>query len=146
MLKKTGGIALLAASMFFFACGGGDAKTDIPSKGVKDIKEDTASSTVATANKPAVDTKNPNYKKGLSLIANSDCLTCHKVDSKLIGPSYKEIANKYDSTEANIKLLAGKIVKGGSGVWGDVAMTPHEGMSNEDAEVMVKYIFLLKTK
>ncbi|MBL0316715.1 MAG: c-type cytochrome [Flavobacteriales bacterium] len=80
------------------------------------------------------------------LVAQSDCLTCHKVDEKLVGPPYRDVANKYENTEANVKLLAEKIVKGGTGVWGQVAMTPHPTVTPENAEKMVKYILLLKNK
>ena len=88
---------------------------------------------------------NPDYQKGLELIAKSDCLTCHKVGEKLIGPSYKEVAAKYESNEENIDLLAGKIIKGGQGVWGQIPMTAHPQLSEADAKQMVKYILLLKT-
>ena len=88
---------------------------------------------------------NPDYQKGLELIAKSDCLTCQKVGEKLIGPSYKEVAAKYESNEENIDLLAGKIIKGGQGVWGQIPMTAHPQLSEADAKQMVKYILLLKT-
>ena len=81
-------------------------------------------------------------EEGEDLIEKSSCLTCHKEDSKLIGPSYKEIAAKY--TEADIDKLADKIINGGSGVWGDVMMSPHPGMDKENAKKMVKYILTLK--
>ena len=91
-------------------------------------------------------TENPDYTAGLELIAKSDCLTCHKVDEKLTGPSYREVANKYASQAPGIiPQLAEKIVKGGSGVWGQVPMLPHPTISQEDAEKMVKYILLLKS-
>src|SRR5690606_9021649 len=80
--------------------------------------------------------------RGLALIEGSDCLSCHKVDTKLIGPSYQEVAAKY--TEADIDKLAQKILDGGKGVWGDIPMTAHPGLSNEDAKQMVKYILSLK--
>ena len=98
--------------------------------------------TAPAANDPS---SNPDYQKGLALVAASDCLTCHKVSEKLTGPAYQDVANKYDNTEANVKMLAGKILKGGSGVWGAVAMTPHPALAEADAEQMVKYILLLKT-
>ncbi len=100
-----------------------------------------------TKDKPAeVDiTQSPEYQEGLELISKSDCLTCHKVDEKLTGPSYREVANKYASQAPGIiPELADKIVKGGSGVWGEVPMLPHPAISQADAEKMVKYILLLK--
>lgn len=89
---------------------------------------------------------NPDYQKGLALIAANDCLTCHKVDEKVTGPAYRDVANKYENTDANVKLLAEKVINGGSGVWGEVAMTPHNGLAQADAEQMVKYILLLRNK
>ena len=88
---------------------------------------------------------NPDYQKGLALIGKSDCLTCHKVDEKVNGPSYRDVANKYGGMpDTIIRHLAGKIITGGNGVWGEVFMTPHPGVSQEDAEAMVKYVLLLK--
>lgn len=80
--------------------------------------------------------------EGLALIKGADCLGCHKDDAKLVGPSYQEIAAKY--TEADIDKLADKIIAGGAGNWGQVPMTPHTGMSKENAKKMVEYILSLK--
>jgi cytochrome c len=55
------------------------------------------------------------------------------------------VANKYENTDANVKMLAEKIIKGGSGVYSAVPMTPHPALAEADAEQMVKYILLLKT-
>lgn len=84
------------------------------------------------------------YEKGAQLISSSDCLTCHKVDQKIVGPSYKEVAQKYEANEANVSYLAGKIIKGGSGVWGEIPMTPHPTLSEDDAKEMANYILSLK--
>lgn len=81
-------------------------------------------------------------EEGKTLVEGADCLTCHKIDAKLIGPSYQEIAAKY--TEADLDLLADKIVNGGSGVWGDVPMSAHPGLDKENAKKMVKYILSQK--
>ncbi len=111
-------------------------------KSASDNKDATASVTAAPA---ATDNSaNPDYQKGLELIAQSDCLTCHKVSEKLTGPSYRDVAAKYENTEENITLLAGKIINGGQGVWGTIPMTPHATLSEADAKQMVKYILLLK--
>ena len=102
----------------------------------------------STAVAPAANdiTTNPDYKKGLALIAANDCLTCHKVDEKVTGPAYRDVANKYENTDANVKMLAAKVIKGGSGNWGTVPMTPHPALAEADAEQMVKYILLLRNK
>ncbi|HEX5653971.1 MAG TPA: c-type cytochrome [Chitinophagaceae bacterium] len=103
-------------------------------------KEETVSAPAA----PDI-TQDPAYQKGLSLVAKSDCLTCHKVDEPLTGPTYRDVANKYAGMPDTIVThLAGKIIKGGAGVWGQTFMTPHPALSQEDAEAMVRYILLLK--
>lgn len=80
--------------------------------------------------------------EGLKLIEGADCLSCHKIDAKLVGPSYQDVASKY--TDADIDHLATKIIEGGKGIWGDIPMTAHAGMSKENAQKMVKYILSLK--
>jgi len=80
--------------------------------------------------------------EGKALVEGADCLSCHKVDSKLVGPAYIDVAKKY--TDADIDHLAQKVIDGGKGVWGDVPMTPHAGLSKENAQKMVKYILSLK--
>lgn len=94
----------------------------------------------------AVDvTQDPAYKKGFALVKQSDCLTCHQVDAKSIGPSYKEIAEKYaGSTDAQLSSVSDKIIKGGAGAWGQIPMTAHPTLSSEDAQAMLQYILLLK--
>jgi len=89
---------------------------------------------------------NPDYQKGLELVAKSDCLTCHKVSEKIVGPAYKDVAAKYENTEENVNLLASKIIKGGTGVWGAIPMTPHAQLSEADAKQMAKFILLLRNK
>jgi cytochrome c len=89
---------------------------------------------------------NPDYQKGLALIAKNDCLTCHKIDEKLIGPPYRDVANKYTNDDATVEMLADKVIKGGTGVWGPVPMTPHAALSKDDAKQIVKYVLLLRNK
>ncbi|MFP3834527.1 c-type cytochrome [Chryseobacterium sp. SIMBA_028] len=84
----------------------------------------------------------PSGDEGLQLIEKADCLACHKIDSKLIGPSYQEVAAKY--TDADLDILAQKIIEGGKGNWGDIPMTPHNELSKDNAKLMVKYILSLK--
>lgn len=94
--------------------------------------------------KPVVVTEARDTKKGETLISKSDCFACHKANEKLLGPSYKEVANKYGDTKANVDYLVTKIKNGGSGVWGAIPMSPHPALSDEDAEAMVHYILSLK--
>jgi cytochrome c len=81
--------------------------------------------------------------EGLALIARSDCKTCHNKTRQTIGPSYTAIAQKYDNTPENISLLTQKVKKGGSGVWGSQAMTPHADLPEDDIQKMVGYILSL---
>jgi len=89
-----------------------------------------------------VDSAAAGKNEGLALIEGGDCLTCHKVDTRVVGPSYQEVADKY--TEADIEMLATKIIEGGKGNWGEIPMTPHAGMSKDNAKKMVEYILTLK--
>lgn len=81
--------------------------------------------------------------QGEALVKGSDCKTCHHQTAKIIGPSHEEVAKKYEFTEANVKLLAGKIITGGSGVWGEIPMSPHPDIRQEDAEKMARYVLSL---
>lgn len=82
---------------------------------------------------------------GKLLISKSDCFACHKPEAKLVGPSYSEIGKKYAATDANITKLSGKIIKGGSGTWGQIPMAAHPAVTPIDAKKMVKYILSLST-
>lgn len=84
--------------------------------------------------------EDPEVKKGLELIAKSDCLTCHKLNDQLVGPPYSAVAERYAKTDLVIDTLSDKIIKGGTGRWGTVPMTAHPQISKEDAKTMVKYV------
>ena len=119
----------LVALTVLIACNGGGTKD-----GTKEDKKETSGDM----------SDNPDYQKGLGLIAKNDCLTCHKVEETLTGPAYRAVADKYAGADTAVAYLSAKIISGGSGVWGSVPMTPHPGITKEDAEAMVKYILLLK--
>jgi len=135
MLKKM--LALSFIASVCFACGNNDTN-----------KQTTADKKVDAQAKPAQEdlSKNADYQKGLTLLAGQDCLTCHKVDETSTGPAYRDVANKYTNDEATLTMLANKIIKGGTGNWGQVPMTPHPALSENDAKQIVKYILLLKNK
>lgn len=122
----------LTVTAALIACGGNSDKKDTPAK--TDTETQTGDFT-----------KSPEYQKGLDLVANNDCFTCHQIDQKLTGPSYKDVAAKYAGADDKvIGEMAARIIKGGSGVFGEIPMTPHPGLSEDDAKAMVKYILLLK--
>lgn len=107
-----------------------------------DEKVGSDSKPVAAATPSVSD--HPDYNIGLELIAKSDCWSCHKISETSIGPSYEAVAIKYEPTQANYELLAGKIINGGKGVWGATPMNAHPDISKETAIAMTKYILMLK--
>jgi cytochrome c len=82
-------------------------------------------------------------KQGETLLNASDCKTCHAIENKIVGPAYKDVATKYEFTKANVAMLAGKVIKGGAGNWGDIPMTAHPDISQGDAEKMSMYVLSL---
>ena len=101
----------------------------------------TASSKV----KPAIATAQE-IEEGKMLMAKSDCMACHHIENKLVGPSYTSVSEKYVLTQVNITSLSQKIISGGSGVWGTIPMPPHTALSATDAGKLVKYILTLNPK
>lgn len=77
---------------------------------------------------------------GQLLIDGSDCKACHALDKKSVGPSYEAIAERYKGQAGIEAVLVGKIIDGGSGVWGDNAMSAHPQLSRQEAEQMIDYI------
>ncbi|MGB5554106.1 MAG: ThuA domain-containing protein [Flavobacteriaceae bacterium] len=77
---------------------------------------------------------------GKALTLGMDCKACHKEAEKSIGPSYKEIAEKYKDDRRASGYLQKKIVSGGSGVWGEVAMAAHPNISENETQQRVMYI------
>ena len=76
---------------------------------------------------------------GEVLISGSDCNSCHQMETESIGPSYMEIADQYAGSETDVNLTS-KIINGGSGNWGDIAMPAHPAVSDSEAQQMVDYI------
>lgn len=141
-MKKV--IVTLSLITILAACGSGDnsqANND-GATGSEQAPQGEAAQNTGT--EPAVVdlSSNPDYQAGLALEAKSDCATCHKLDEKLVGPSFRDIAAKY--TEKDIDMLAGKIINGGAGNWGQTPMSAHPQLTKEDASTIVKYILLLK--
>jgi cytochrome c len=138
-ITKPLNLALLAVAGLTFACGGGGKTAE------------TTTTETATPAAPAQEISledkykdDPVYIKGLEKVKGSDCTSCHMVERKIVGPAYAEVAAKYESTEENITMLAQKVIAGGVGVWGEVPMPAHPGLSEEDAKDMVRYVLLLK--
>lgn len=86
---------------------------------------------------------NTGFATGKRLIELSDCQACHTVNQKSIGPTYTDIAKKYEKDNNAQKTLAKKIIEGGGGVWGEQVMAPHPQHKLSETEDMVKYILSL---
>ena len=74
----------------------------------------------------------------------SGCNTCHKIDERTIGPSYREIAGRYDRSKENVALLVKKVKNGGSGVWGEIPMQAHPDLPENAIQGMVRFILSLE--
>ncbi|MBI4756975.1 MAG: c-type cytochrome, partial [Betaproteobacteria bacterium] len=73
-----------------------------------------------------------------------NCLACHTVDKKLVGPSYKEVAKKYAGQKDAAAMLADKVKKGGKGTWGQVPMPPNPQVSEAEAKTLVEWVLSQK--
>jgi cytochrome c len=83
---------------------------------------------------------NTRFARAIKLIDGSDCKACHKSAEKSIGPSFRDIALKYRGQTEATALLAGRVINGSTGVWGQAAMAAHPALSKDDAEAIVRYI------
>src|ERR1700691_4350005 len=87
-------------------------------------------------------------QNGEKLVSGSDCMGCHALDSQVVGPSWKAIAKRYSGQPSgqpgNAAKLAARIREGGSGNWGDVAMTPHPDLTDAQAKQMLAWILSVK--
>ncbi len=77
-----------------------------------------------------------------ALATSKNCMACHAVDKKLVGPSFKDIAKKYDKSASD--KLAEKVIKGGSGAWGPVPMPANPQVSADESKKLVAWILAQK--
>ena len=75
-----------------------------------------------------------------ALARSKNCLACHTVDKKIVGPSYKDIARRYAGQKNADALLAEKILQGGKGAWGNVPMPPNATVKPEEASRLARWI------
>lgn len=78
------------------------------------------------------------------LAQSKNCLACHQVDTKLVGPAYKDVAAKYKDDPAALDKLVKKVRAGGSGVWGQIPMPPNPQVSEAEAKTLVSWILAMK--
>ena len=78
------------------------------------------------------------------LAQQKNCMACHAIDKKLVGPSYKDVAAKYAGQKDAVDKLAQKVIKGGSGVWGPVPMPANAQVTEAEAKTLVQWILTQK--
>ena len=131
MMKKIiYSVSLFAFAVLVTACGGKKEGSNAEEYVANESKSEAPASVDVIA-------------QGEALVKSNDCKTCHHSVNKIIGPSHTDVAKKYEFTQANVKILADKIIKGGVGVWGEVPMNAHPDVSVADAEKMAKYVLSL---
>jgi cytochrome c len=137
MRKIVYSIALVGAITFGLTSCGGSKKEEAKEEKTEEAYDDYE------AAEPTAESSDDLIAQGKTLVDASDCKTCHHPTNKIIGPSHTDVAKKYEFTKANVSLLAGKIINGGSGVWGEIPMSPHADISKGDAEKMAMYVLSL---
>ena len=80
----------------------------------------------------------------MALAQAKNCLACHAVDHKVVGPAYKDVAAKYAGDKGAVDKLAQKIMKGGSGVWGPVPMPANTQVNEAEAKKLAAWVLSLK--
>ena len=81
-----------------------------------------------------------------AMATKSGCMACHQVETKVVGPAYKEVAAKYKDDATAVDTLTAKVIAGGVGTWGQVPMPPKGGrmdVSDEDVRAIVEWILSL---
>jgi cytochrome c len=86
---------------------------------------------------------NASAEDAMALATKSGCLACHQVETKVVGPAYKDVAAKYKGQDGALDMLAAKVKAGGSGVWGPVPMPPNVNVSDEDIKTIVTWVLSL---
>lgn len=79
---------------------------------------------------------------GIDMAQKKNCLSCHMIDQKLVGPAWRDVAVKYAGREDAVPLLAAKVQKGGTGVWGTAVMPPNP-VTPDEARELVTWILTL---
>ncbi len=80
----------------------------------------------------------------LKLATDKNCMSCHSVEKKVVGPGYKDIAAKYANQKGAVDMLAGKILKGGAGVWGPIPMPANAQVNAAEAKTLATWVMSLK--
>ncbi len=79
-----------------------------------------------------------------ALATSKNCMACHAVDKKLVGPAFKDVAAKYKNDKAAVDRLAAKVIAGGGGVWGAVPMPANPQVNEAEAKKLVSWVLTAK--
>jgi cytochrome c len=80
----------------------------------------------------------------LDLAQKKNCMACHSVDKKVVGPAYKDVAAKYAGQKDAVEKLTQKVMKGGVGVWGQIPMPANPQVSEAEAKQLVQWVLTQK--
>lgn len=78
------------------------------------------------------------------LLIKKNCLACHQIDKRKYGPNFKEVAARYADQKNAVDMLARKIRRGGTGVWGEDVMPPQPQVSAAEARTLATFVLSLK--
>jgi cytochrome c len=78
--------------------------------------------------------------KAQGIASKNMCFSCHAADHKVVGPAYRDVAEKYKGNPNAMAMLMKKVKNGGSGVWGTVQMPPNPGVSDADLKVVLTWV------
>lgn len=133
-------MGVIALSAIAYSCGGGSNSSDSGSN-------TPPAATTSTAESVSLEDKykdDPVFVAGSAKAKEAGCTACHMVERKIVGPSYADVAAKYENNAENLELLTSHVINGNVGVWGEVPMPAHPHLAKEDVETIVKYVLLLK--
>lgn len=141
-------LIILAPAILFASCGGNSGNTEksqdsITSRTLTTVVDSSKIKADSTANSGAIKHVSiaTSSDPGADLIVKNDCRNCHREREKLVGPAFSDIAKRYKP--GDVDSLAAKIIRGGSGHWGDAAMSAHPSLSPADAKTIVKFILTI---
>ncbi|MCL6260718.1 c-type cytochrome [Aquiflexum sp. TKW24L] len=139
-LFKSLTLGLIAVSALTYSCGGGSTSETTTTESAVT----TPPAAVAPVSLEDKYKDNPIFIAGQAKTKEAGCTACHMVERKIVGPSYADVAAKYENTPENIALLTKHVIEGHVGTWGEIMMPSHPQLAPADVEEMVKYVLLLK--
>ncbi|HLR78634.1 MAG TPA: c-type cytochrome [Burkholderiaceae bacterium] len=110
-----------------------DAQADVAAADADQAADATADAAAAASDAPGIDEIQP-------ILAKNACLACHAVENKLVGPSYREVAEKYEGEAGASETIAQHIKGGSSGIWGPIPMPPNPGVTDDELAKIVSWI------